>query len=238
MVNRLVCGIYDRWLSREPDFKPTRTMFGPLDDLHVSDLIDHSNSSWRTALIVENFHPFDAQHILAIQLGRNNSQDHGSKSRNVSVKTVHHLALKPAENSSPSDIVEVVITTNWNFIWQQLVSNKIKVFGWKKCNNALPSVNNLMKRKVEIVDFCPVCEAVGENIPHALFGRSVMAGNTMERNVTAEGDCMDIIKRVVSKDEDYSPIGTIVDDIDRVPDAEYSLLQDEVRSKRVELPCS
>ena len=45
----------------------------------------------------------------------------------------------------------------WSKFWKLHVSNKIKIFGWKACQNILPTHNNLVRRKIIEDDTCPLC---------------------------------------------------------------------------------
>ena len=55
-------------------------------------------------------------------------------------------------------------------LWKLQIPNKIKVFGWKACNNILPTKLNLSKRRIIDDDaMCPVYLRFLESIVHALW---------------------------------------------------------------------
>ena len=57
----------------------------------------------------------------------------------------------------------------WKWIWQLKIPPKIRIFFWKVFANALPTLLNLRKRRVNIDGMCLVCGLEVESIYHALF---------------------------------------------------------------------
>ena len=54
----------------------------------------------------------------------------------------------------------------WTALWKLRIPNKIKVFGWRACNDILPTKLNLTKRRI-IDDFvCPICMRFPESATH------------------------------------------------------------------------
>ncbi|KAL0294588.1 UNVERIFIED_CONTAM: hypothetical protein Sradi_6878200 [Sesamum radiatum] len=56
----------------------------------------------------------------------------------------------------------------WRFVWQAKVPNKIKVFIWKTCLNALPTSRNLLQRMPRSFSVCLHCKSEGEDVFHVL----------------------------------------------------------------------
>ncbi|KAL9831046.1 putative reverse transcriptase zinc-binding domain-containing protein [Arabidopsis thaliana] len=54
-------------------------------------------------------------------------------------------------------------------IWKQNAPPKIKHFWWRAVHNALPTADNLKKRKVTIDDTCQSCGEAPEDVNHLLF---------------------------------------------------------------------
>nr|POF23099.1 putative ribonuclease h protein [Quercus suber] len=71
------------------------------------------------------------------------------------------------------DKASVSDTTNnklfWKRIWKMRVPNKIKIFLWHACSEALPTKANLFKRKVVNVKICQLCDSENETTLHALW---------------------------------------------------------------------
>ncbi|KAL0292514.1 UNVERIFIED_CONTAM: putative mitochondrial protein [Sesamum angustifolium] len=155
----------DRWLPREPSFRCIQMLRAPID-LRVSELIDHNRKEWKIDLIVELFHPLDSSLMLATPIGQYDTEDrliwHPDSKGKFTVKRAHHLALELSNIGTPSSSER--LHSHWNFLWQHRIPNKVKIFGWKSCHNALPTFSNLAKRRIEVPDYCLLCSTEGESI--------------------------------------------------------------------------
>ncbi|XVF28838.1 hypothetical protein REPUB_Repub15cG0066500 [Reevesia pubescens] len=56
----------------------------------------------------------------------------------------------------------------WKILWNLNVPNKVKVFGWRVCNNILPTLDTPKKRKIIMSDLCQLCSEFPESILHVL----------------------------------------------------------------------
>ena len=69
----------------------------------------------------------------------------------------------------------------WSAIWKLRILNKIKVFGWRACNEILPTKLNLSKTKMIVDAMCPIGLRFLESVVHALWecglARDVWAGS-------------------------------------------------------------
>lgn len=54
----------------------------------------------------------------------------------------------------------------WNRIWNMQIPDKIKKFIWSLCQNALPTKENLFKRRTIPDPLCPMCQAHVETLEH------------------------------------------------------------------------
>ncbi|KAL0359843.1 UNVERIFIED_CONTAM: hypothetical protein Sangu_0833700 [Sesamum angustifolium] len=70
---------------------------------------------------------------------------HYSKDGLFSVRSAYHLAISMEDNPSSSSRADGE-TSWWRRVWQARVPNKVKVFVWRACVNALPTGLNLKKR--------------------------------------------------------------------------------------------
>ena len=57
----------------------------------------------------------------------------------------------------------------WMALWKFRIPNKIKVFGWRACNEILPTKLNLSKRRIIDDAMCPICMRFSESAIHALW---------------------------------------------------------------------
>ena len=58
----------------------------------------------------------------------------------------------------------------WPVLWKLSIPNKIKIFGWRACNDILPTWINLVKRRIINEDKCPICTREVETAIHVLWG--------------------------------------------------------------------
>jgi hypothetical protein len=59
--------------------------------------------------------------------------------------------------------------STWHVIWSLPISNAVKMFLWKACNNILPTKENLLQRRVVSDNLCPICTLSGETTAHILW---------------------------------------------------------------------
>ena len=139
----------------------------------VSQLFEPETGSCNVPLIENDFLPFEAQKILAIPSYMTRQQDitiwPRCKTGSYSVKTGYQLLneLDDRERASSSDNVEV--KTFWSRIWKLDVPNKVKMFMWRACSEALPTKMNLRKRKILENSLCSQCSKGEEDTIHTLW---------------------------------------------------------------------
>lgn len=57
----------------------------------------------------------------------------------------------------------------WAKLWKLTVPNKIKVFGWKACQNILPTRENLVHKRIMVDNTSELCKIALETRVHALW---------------------------------------------------------------------
>lgn len=57
----------------------------------------------------------------------------------------------------------------WQQLWKLHILNKIKVFGWRACQNALPTLENLARCKIVEDGCCEICKMDCESVAHVLW---------------------------------------------------------------------
>ncbi|XP_050240907.1 uncharacterized protein LOC126689771 [Quercus robur] len=79
----------------------------------------------------------------------------------------------------------------WAKVWKMKVSNKIRVFAWRACQNILPTRENLFRRKVAPDAYCERCNQVPESVLHVLWecgaAQDVWAGGPRRLNTVVHG---------------------------------------------------
>ena len=91
------------------------------------------------------------------------------------------LEMSSLPSSSDSDGVR----SFWKFIWHLKVPNKVKVFTWRACSRALPTKENLKKRKVVDSSVCDQCGCLQEDEIHAIW-------DCVQVRVVWESSCADV----------------------------------------------
>ncbi|KAL0404160.1 UNVERIFIED_CONTAM: putative ribonuclease H protein [Sesamum radiatum] len=95
---------------------------------------------------------------------------HYTKSGTFSVKSAYHVttSLLSQYNSSKSG-QSSSWSRAWAGIWSARVPNKIKVFLWRACKEAIPTTANLIRRKCVVDENCTSCGAPLENSKHVFL---------------------------------------------------------------------
>ena len=57
----------------------------------------------------------------------------------------------------------------WRKLWHLHIPSKIKIFAWKACVDALPTMVNLQKRGIGVNDLCPCCGFESETLFHSII---------------------------------------------------------------------
>ena len=57
----------------------------------------------------------------------------------------------------------------WRRLWKTNIPNKIKAFGWRACQNALPTKENLARCGIIDNDRCELCKQAPKSVLHMLW---------------------------------------------------------------------
>ncbi|KAL0358068.1 UNVERIFIED_CONTAM: putative ribonuclease H protein [Sesamum calycinum] len=164
----------DKWITRPTTFQPITPKNGLCPGLRVADLIDEATRSWKTEHIDNLFWHDDAAVIKAIPIGCFSSLDtqvwHYNKNGSFNVKYAYHIACRlPSLRNNQVLGHSSEKKMNWNAIWKARVPNKIKVFLWRVCKEAIPTTSNLIRRTCDVKPVCTMCGAPYEDSKHALL---------------------------------------------------------------------
>ncbi|KAL0007403.1 hypothetical protein SO802_008905 [Lithocarpus litseifolius] len=109
----------------------------------------------------------DANAICKIPLSRRRVADSvvwmHTKNGAYSVRSAYHVARRVmtiehcAESSRSAEGQQI-----WKTLWRLKVPSKLKVFGWRACQEILPTRVSLAKRKILDGDRCRCCKRVAE----------------------------------------------------------------------------
>lgn len=79
-------------------------------------------------------------------------------------------------------------TLNWNRMWNLQVPLKVKHHIWRATRNILPTKDQLLSKRVQVLSFCPVCNLEVETVHHYLLSCpfTKLCWNHANINITAD----------------------------------------------------
>lgn len=93
----------------------------------------------------------------------------------------------------------------WTALWKLQIPNNIKVFGWRACQEILPTRLNLAKRRITHDNVCPNCTRFPESTIHALWdcgvAMDVWAGSLLKLQKCSNGqaDMLELMEYLLSR---------------------------------------
>ena len=200
----------DKWIPNYPTNKFLHPIHELADGMTVSELIDSELHVWRGDMIMTLYHRDDAIVITKIPLNRRNVSDSiiwlHNKNGMFLVKSAYKVARRMrGEGSRVESSGGCVGKLVWPVLWKLCIPNKIKIFGWRACDDILPTKYNLVKRKIITDDKCHICTREVESVTHALWGcaavQDVWAGSIskLQKGVSALSDFMQLMEHLVSR---------------------------------------
>ena len=88
-------------------------------------------------------------------------------------------------------------TLLWKKVWHLNLPEKIRIFAWRACMNALPTMQHLKVKGVNIDGSCPLCGQGPENTMHTLFNydcSKLVWIFWVERPAILDGGALDVIE--------------------------------------------
>ncbi|KAH9705863.1 putative reverse transcriptase/RNA-dependent DNA polymerase [Citrus sinensis] len=137
---------------------PEEIVMAPVCSLMVVD-----ERRWDYDVVTNLFNTRDRDLILKIPLSVRRDHDlwHWLVDPGgvFSVRSCYKLMTYDANNSSLSF---------WRRLWKLDVPSKVKNFLWRAATNVLPTYDNLLRRRVQVLPLCVVCNTCNESIIHIL----------------------------------------------------------------------
>ncbi|XP_019172490.1 PREDICTED: uncharacterized protein LOC109167594 [Ipomoea nil] len=149
------------WIPDAIDPYVASTHPGLRQELLVSDLIDNATNGWNNELLDELFAPRDVllNKQLPVSLDCDDDWFWGRDLRGCySVKDGYR---RLGEVNGPCLPV-------WGNLWSLQVPPRWRIFMWRALSDILPTLDNLINRRVELINICPVCGMEEETIMHVL----------------------------------------------------------------------
>ena len=124
-------------------------------------------------MLQQHFLSFEVSCIKAIPLCWTDQEDCliwlACKDGDYSMKIGYQLLCEAENSSAASSSDSSKLTLFWKHIWKLHIPDKIKLFLWRVCSNALPTMENLKRRKILEDAKCKACLAAQENTLHAIW---------------------------------------------------------------------
>ncbi|XP_030930993.1 uncharacterized protein LOC115956857 [Quercus lobata] len=163
----------DSWLPGKGSKKILSPKSGALEGARVAALINPNTRTWDQNVLQQHFLSFEVSRIQAISLCWTDQDDcliwPGCKDGNYSVKTGYQLLCESATLGDASSSDSSKQSLFWKRVWKLQIPNKIKVFLWRVCSNALPTLENLKRRKILDDAKFKACLAAEEDTLHAIW---------------------------------------------------------------------
>ena len=129
----------------------------------VYSLMVPGQRRWDYDVVADIFNTRDRDLILKIPLSNRRDEDvwfwlvdpHGQYTVRSCYKMLTHCSHAP-------------ISSVWRKLWNLTVPNKVKSFLWRTTMNVLPTCDNLIRRRVEVMPICSFCNHQNETVLHAL----------------------------------------------------------------------
>lgn len=62
----------------------------------------------------------------------------------------------------------------YNLLWELQIPAKLKIHMWRLSKDFVPHFNNLLKRRLQVVNVCPLCKEAPEDLGHLLWSCDVL----------------------------------------------------------------
>ena len=141
----------------------------------MQELINGATAEWRSGVIDTLFLPHEDDVIKSIPISFWLPPDKliWSETRNglFTVHSAYKLAMTWSLSPNRGTSLDASnMRRFWRRIWSITLPHKIRHFVWRACCNALPTKNNLMRRKITQEELCEECKGAPETVGHVLWG--------------------------------------------------------------------
>lgn len=139
----------------------------------VCDLFYPNTKTWNWEVLQKSFYLWEAEVIRKIYVSEACNTDClvWSKTSDgcYSVKSAYQmLATDQVINAAPSSS-NGEGSKVWRSIWKIRAPPKIRHFMWRAAKDALPSKQNLARRKIALDETCSLCDEQQESVMHVLW---------------------------------------------------------------------
>ncbi|XP_074342398.1 uncharacterized protein LOC141679917 [Apium graveolens] len=158
--------LHDPWLPCVDD-PYIHTSHEAINGRKVNSLMVADQDRWDTELINDMFTERDANLILSIPLQRAEEDSwywRREKMGQYSVRSAYAALNESREVTHASDN-----SGFWRKIWNLKIPLKVKHFLWRALTGCLPTKEQLLSRRVAVIEQCPVCNLESDTVSHILI---------------------------------------------------------------------
>ena len=164
----------DKWIPNYPTNAHLHLVKDEVREVTVAELINQDLHAWRSEFIMDMFEKKDVEAKCRIQLSRRHMEDimiwMHQKKRMFTVKSAYKVARDVLRGGRVAESTRGCVGKRiWSALWKLRIPNKIKVFGWRACNDVLPTKLNLSKRRIIDDAMCSISLRFPESVVHALW---------------------------------------------------------------------
>lgn len=154
----------DPWLPGHDTY--VQTVHDALRGKTVDSLMNLDQSGWDIDLLHDIFEDRDIQLILSIPLNTTN-EDVWYWNR----EKIGQYTVKSADAVIQEDrIVDQQVDTEWwKRMWNLQVPLRVKHFMWRATRDVLPTKDQLLTKRVLVLEFCPICNEGKESVCYLSF---------------------------------------------------------------------
>ncbi|KAF5468857.1 hypothetical protein F2P56_012970 [Juglans regia] len=163
-----------KWLPFSPPYKIQSIREVDCWCEKVCDLIDPQMQQWKEPLLQELFTQQEITDIKSIPINMRGREDklvwQFTTNGLYTVKSGYHLSKVLECAQEGETLSKEKEKQAWKTIWKLRVTPATKMFLWRACNEALPTLANLRRRKVVEHSSCLTCKQEAETSGHVLWG--------------------------------------------------------------------
>ncbi|XP_030936331.1 uncharacterized protein LOC115961495 [Quercus lobata] len=142
----------DKWLPVQSNRSVISSLPSVAPETKVSSLINPELRGWNSSLVNQLFLPYKASVICGMPLSIRLPLDKIIWGLTPSGMFTTKSAYKLLVSCNSTNLAGTSSSENqrlfWRSLWQLRVPNKLKHFSWRACNDALPTMTNLVMRHI------------------------------------------------------------------------------------------
>ncbi|XP_019158289.1 PREDICTED: uncharacterized protein LOC109155002 [Ipomoea nil] len=135
-----------------------------LQGARVAGLIDQQTGSWDPSILTDLFQPSEVANIMKIPISPDYDDTwywHGDPRGVYYVKSGYRLIVGNYQENNGT-------FTKWLPLWKLKIPPKWRIFLWRAICDILPTITNLLIKRVDVEPRCAMCGIFQEDTMHAL----------------------------------------------------------------------